>query len=49
MCLHMRRVCAYVPACPFVVVSVKERKSERENVCEIVLYISQLAYTQRGV
>jgi hypothetical protein len=46
MCIQVR---ACVHACPCVVVSVQERKSERENVCEIVLYISQLAYTQRGV
>ena len=46
MCIQ---VCAYVHACACVVVSVRERKSERESVCEIVFYVSQLAYTQRGV
>jgi len=50
MCVHMCiQICAYVHACPCVVVSVQERKSETENVGEIVFYISQLAYTQRGV
>lgn len=50
MCVHMCiQVCGYVHACAYVVVSARERKSERESVCEIVFYVSQLAYTQRGV
>jgi len=46
MCIQ---VYAYVHAWACVVVSKRERKSERERVWDIVFYVSQLAYTQSGV